>query len=165
MEALRPNRGRFVPMLGRFRIGFWTIGILCIFRRVGRRLDLRIQLLFRYLGPDEQSCRCVRREAGELAMAQTTISSSLLVCAGCRSEPIHGHSVLSASAPISPLGWHAFVELPAEEAYASLYDSIRRCGVIIFAGLVLAFQSVLFLARRTVVPIPIPRNPDQGYSA
>jgi hypothetical protein len=86
-------------------------------------------------------------------------------CAGCRPEPIHGDSVLSASAPIAPLGWHAFVELPAEEAYASLYDSIKRSSIIIFTGLVLAFLSVLFLARRTVVPIPIPRNPDQGCSA
>jgi two-component system NtrC family sensor kinase len=57
-----------------------------------------------------------------------------------------------------------FVELPVQEAYASLYDSIKRSSVIIFTGLVLAFLSVLFLARRTVVPIPTPRNPDQGYS-
>jgi hypothetical protein len=86
-------------------------------------------------------------------------------CAGCRLEPINGRSVLSASAPISPLGWHAFVELPAEEAYASLYDSIKRSSAIIFAGLVLAFLSVLFLARRMVAPNQIPRNPDQGPSA
>jgi hypothetical protein len=79
-------------------------------------------------------------------------------CAGCRSEPIHGHSVLSASAPISPLGWHAFVQLPAEEAYASLCASIKRSAVIILTGLVLAFLSVLFLARRMIVPIQIPRN-------
>jgi hypothetical protein len=73
--------------------------------------------------------------------------------------------VLSASAPISPLGWHAFVELPAEEAYASLYDSIKRSSAIIFTGLVLAFLSVLFLARRMVALSQIPRNPDQGPSA
>jgi signal transduction histidine kinase len=55
------------------------------------------------------------------------------------------------------LGWRVFVELPAEEAYASLYDSIKRSGVIIFAGLVLAFLSGVFLARRMVVPIQMLR--------
>jgi hypothetical protein len=78
-------------------------------------------------------------------------------------QDIHGHKVLSAYAPVSPLGWLVFVELPVEEAYASLYDPIKRSGAIIFTGLVLAFLSVLFLARRMVVPIP--RNPDQGPSA
>jgi hypothetical protein len=72
--------------------------------------------------------------------------------------------VLSAFAPVSPLGWLVFVELPAEEAYASLYDWIKRFGAIIFIGLVLAFLSVLFLARM-VAPNQIPRNPDQGPSA
>ncbi len=34
---------------------------------------------------------------------------------------IQGQEVLTASAPIAPLGWTMFVELPVEEAYASLY--------------------------------------------
>ena len=72
-------------------------------------------------------------------------------------QDIHGQKVLSAYAPVSPLGWLVFVELPAEEAYASLYDSIKRSGAIIFAGLVLAFLSGLFLARRMVVPIQMLR--------
>src|SRR5262249_22689022 len=72
-------------------------------------------------------------------------------------EDIHGHRVLSAYARVSPWGWRVFVELPAEEAYASLYDSIKRSGVIIFAGLVLAFLSGVFLARRMVVPIQVLR--------
>jgi len=80
-------------------------------------------------------------------------------------QDIHGHKVLSVYAPVSALGWLVFVELPVEEAFASFYDSVKRSGVIIFAGLVLAFLSVLFLARRTVVPIQIPRNLDQGPAA
>ena len=90
-------------------------------------------------------------------------------CAGCEAiqegQDLYGHKVLSAFAPVSPLGWLVFVELPVEEAYASLYDSIIRSGVIIFIGLVLAFLSVLFLARRMVAPNQVPRNPDQGPSA
>ena len=36
-------------------------------------------------------------------------------------KDIQGQEVLTASAPIEPLGWTMFVELPVEEAYASLY--------------------------------------------
>src|ERR1700759_2042325 len=37
---------------------------------------------------------------------------------------IQGQEVLTASAPISPLGWTMFVELPVEEACASLYPGL-----------------------------------------
>jgi signal transduction histidine kinase len=72
-------------------------------------------------------------------------------------QDIHGRGVLTAYAPVSSLGWLVFVELPVEEAYASLYDSIKRSGAIMLAGLILAFLSGLFLARRMVVPIQILR--------
>jgi two-component system, NtrC family, sensor kinase len=72
-------------------------------------------------------------------------------------EDLHGGKVLSAFAPVSPLGWQVFVELPAEEAYAYLYNSIKRSGLIMFGGLMLAFLSGLFLARRMVVPIQMLR--------
>jgi len=39
---------------------------------------------------------------------------------------IQGQEVLTASAPIAPLGWTMFVELPVEEAYASLYLALQR---------------------------------------
>jgi signal transduction histidine kinase len=70
-------------------------------------------------------------------------------------KDVHGRGVLTAFAPVSPLGWLVFVELPVEEAYASLYDSIKRSSAIMLAGLMLAFLSGLFLARRMVVPIQI----------
>src|SRR3984957_11648282 len=72
-------------------------------------------------------------------------------------EDLHGGKVLSAFAPVSPLGWVVFVELPAEEAYASLYNSIERSGLIMLGGLMLAFLSGLLLARRMVVPIQMLR--------
>jgi signal transduction histidine kinase/CheY-like chemotaxis protein len=64
-----------------------------------------------------------------------------------------GVRVLAAYAPVAPLGWFIFVELPLEEAYAPLYASIGRTGVLLVAGLILAFGAGLFLARRMVVPI------------
>ena len=64
-----------------------------------------------------------------------------------------GVRVLAAYAPVAPLGWFIFVELPLEEAYAPLYASIGRTGVLLVAGLILAFGAGLFLARRMVIPI------------
>jgi signal transduction histidine kinase len=66
---------------------------------------------------------------------------------------VRGRSVLTAYAPVTALGWVVFTELPIDEAYAPLYESIERSGALLFAGLVLAFLSGLFLARRMVGPI------------
>ena len=40
------------------------------------------------------------------------------------SEDIEGRKVLTAYAPVAPLGWLVFVELPAAEAYAPLYAAL-----------------------------------------
>jgi signal transduction histidine kinase/CheY-like chemotaxis protein len=66
---------------------------------------------------------------------------------------VRGGKVLTAYAPVAPLGWLVFVELPIDEAYASLYESIRRSAAVLFGGLCLAFVSGVFLARRMVIPI------------
>src|ERR1700687_2776661 len=68
-------------------------------------------------------------------------------------QDIRGRNVLTAYAPVTPLGWLVFAELPIDEAYAPLYVSIERSGALLLAGLVLAFLSGLFLARRMVGPI------------
>ena len=44
---------------------------------------------------------------------------------------IQGQEVLTASAPIAPLGWTMFVELPVEEAYASLYAALQRLAIVL----------------------------------
>jgi signal transduction histidine kinase len=68
-------------------------------------------------------------------------------------DDVSGHRVLTAYAPVVPLGWFVFVETPIEEAYAPLYASIQRAGYVLFGALALAFIAGLFLARRMVVPI------------
>ncbi len=62
-------------------------------------------------------------------------------------------SVLAASAPIPPLDWHMFVELPVNEAYQPIYAAVKRSAALLLAGLVLAVIAGLALARRMVVPI------------
>src|SRR5580704_51115 len=66
---------------------------------------------------------------------------------------IQGQEVLTASAPIVPLGWTMFVELPVEEAYASLYAALQRLAIVLVAALLFAVLAGIFLARRMVGPI------------
>jgi signal transduction histidine kinase/HAMP domain-containing protein len=68
-------------------------------------------------------------------------------------EDIAGHKVLTAFAAVVPLGWLVFVETPIEEAYAPLYASIQRTGLVLLGALALAFVAGMFLAGRMVVPI------------
>jgi signal transduction histidine kinase len=66
---------------------------------------------------------------------------------------IQGQEVLTASAPIAPLGWTMFVELPVEEAYASLYQALQRLAIVLAGALIFAMLAGIFLARRMVGPI------------
>jgi signal transduction histidine kinase len=66
---------------------------------------------------------------------------------------IQGQEVLTASAPISPLGWTMFVELPVKEAYASLYQALQRLAILLALASIFAVLAGVFLARRMVVPI------------
>src|SRR5580704_2649266 len=66
---------------------------------------------------------------------------------------IQGQEVLTASAPIAPLGWTMFVELPVEEAYASLYLALQRLAIVLAAASMFAVLAGVFLARRMVGPI------------
>ena len=66
---------------------------------------------------------------------------------------IQGRKVLTAYAPVAPLGWTVFVELPVDEAYQPLITSIQRTALVLFGALCLAALAGIFLARRMVVPI------------
>jgi signal transduction histidine kinase len=66
---------------------------------------------------------------------------------------IQGRQVLTAFAPVTPLGWTVFVELPVDEAYQPLIASIKRTALVLFGALFLAALAGMFLARRMVIPI------------
>jgi signal transduction histidine kinase len=68
-------------------------------------------------------------------------------------EDIQTRRVLTAYAPVAPLGWIMFVERPVEEAYEPLYAMVERSGLLLLAGLMLALIAGLILARKMVVPI------------
>ena len=66
---------------------------------------------------------------------------------------IQGQEVLTASAPIWPLRWVMFVELPVSEAYASLYAALQRLAIVLLAASIFAVLAGIALARRMVGPI------------
>jgi signal transduction histidine kinase/CheY-like chemotaxis protein len=68
-------------------------------------------------------------------------------------DDIEGRPVLSVHAPVAPLGWLVFVELPVDEAYGPLYSSIQRSAALLVAALALAAFAGLYLARRMTIPI------------
>jgi signal transduction histidine kinase len=68
-------------------------------------------------------------------------------------QDLQGRQVLTAYAPIAPLGWLVFVEQPLVEAFEGIRASIIRAVVLILVGVVLSVLAGLVLARRMVKPI------------
>ncbi len=64
-----------------------------------------------------------------------------------------GDEVFAAHARIPTLNWTVFVESPRAEAFAPLYASILRTGLLLVAGLFAAVVASFFLARALVKPL------------
>ncbi len=70
-------------------------------------------------------------------------------------KDVSGNAVLTAFAPIDPLGWKVFVEQPVSEVYATLNASIVRTGLLILLGLAASVVASLVFARSMVRPIGV----------
>jgi signal transduction histidine kinase len=87
------------------------------------------------------------------------VQAARATMSGASAEPVQNaqdiqrRQVLTAYAPIAGVGWLVFVELPVDEAYAPLYATVQRIGLVLLAELALAFLAGMFLARRMIVPI------------
>ena len=64
-----------------------------------------------------------------------------------------GQQVLTAVAPVAPLGWFVLVEQPLAEAFGPIRSSILRTAVVALLGIALAAVASLLLARRMARPI------------
>src|SRR3990170_4102328 len=64
-----------------------------------------------------------------------------------------GRQVLTAYAPIAPLGWLVFVDLPLGEAFAPIYASPLRTILLLLLGIALSVLASLVLGRKMVNPI------------
>ncbi len=61
--------------------------------------------------------------------------------------------VLTAYAPISPLAWLVFVDLPLGEAFAPIYASALRTVLLLLLGIALSVLASLILGRKMITPI------------
>jgi signal transduction histidine kinase len=66
---------------------------------------------------------------------------------------LQGQQVLTAFAPVAPLGWFVLVEQPLAEAFGPIRASILRTVVVALLGIALAAVASLLLARRMARPI------------
>jgi HAMP domain-containing protein len=66
---------------------------------------------------------------------------------------LQGQQVLTAFAPVAPLGWFVLVEQPVAEAFSPIRASILRTVVVALLGIALAAVASLLLARRMARPI------------
>jgi signal transduction histidine kinase/CheY-like chemotaxis protein len=73
--------------------------------------------------------------------------------AGIVAADLDGRTALAVSAPVAPLGWQVFIELPVEEAYAPVYPSMAIQAALLIGALGCAVLAALLLSRRMVVPI------------
>jgi signal transduction histidine kinase/CheY-like chemotaxis protein len=64
-----------------------------------------------------------------------------------------GKNVIAASAPIAALRWTVVVEQPLAEAFAPLYASLIRLGILAALSLALATLGALAIARRIAAPV------------
>src|SRR5262249_59324567 len=100
--------------------------------------------------PDLGKLASVGRPAASASGAATTDNPAETAQ---EAENIEGRKVLTAYAPVAPLGWLMFVELPAEEAYAPLYAALKRLAFVLLGALGFAVLAGMFLAGRMVGPI------------
>ncbi|TMG95409.1 MAG: GAF domain-containing protein [Betaproteobacteria bacterium] len=80
-------------------------------------------------------------------------------------KDVSGTEVLTAFAPINPLGWKVFVEQPVSEVYATLNASILRTGLLILLGLAASVVASLAFARSMVRPIAVLQEGAQRIGA
>jgi signal transduction histidine kinase/CheY-like chemotaxis protein len=73
-------------------------------------------------------------------------------------KDLRGREVLTAYAPVAPLGWLLFAELPTGEAFAPLYQAVLRSAALLVAAFGAAALAALLLARRMVAPIRMMRE-------
>src|SRR5437660_2153029 len=94
-----------------------------------------------------------KRGVKQLSQVQTALAG---VPARFVAQPnLAGQQVFAAFATIPELGWAVLLERPAAEAYAPLYASIFRTGILLLVGLGMAMLASLLIGRRVVRPLAL----------
>jgi signal transduction histidine kinase len=94
-----------------------------------------------------------KRQVKQLSQVQTALAG---VPMRFVAQPnLAGQRVFAAFATIPELGWAVLLERPAAEAYAPLYASILRTGILLLVGLGMAVLASLLIGRRVVRPLAL----------
>src|SRR2546425_3387104 len=94
-----------------------------------------------------------KRQVKQLNQVQTALAGAP---ARFVAQPnLAGQQVFAAFATIPELGWAVLLERPAAEAYAPLYASILRTGILLLVGLGMAVLASLLIGRRVVRPLAL----------
>src|SRR5262245_56774935 len=94
-----------------------------------------------------------KRQVKQLSQVQTALAS---VPMHFVAQPnLAGQQVFATFATIPELGWVVLLERPAAEAYAPLYASILRTGILLLMGLGMAVLASLLIGRRVVRPLAL----------
>jgi signal transduction histidine kinase len=94
-----------------------------------------------------------KRQVRQLSQVQTALAGAPMRFVA---QPnLAGQQVFAASATIPELGWAVLLERPAAEAYAPLYASILRTGILLLVGLGMALLASLLIGRRVVRPLAL----------
>jgi len=56
------------------------------------------------------------------------------------------------------MGWTVFVDLPLKEAFAPLYSSLLRTGILLVIGIAVSILASLVLVKRMIAPIHVLRS-------
>jgi signal transduction histidine kinase len=66
---------------------------------------------------------------------------------------LHGEPVVATSTVIPELGWAVLVERLTAEAYAPVYATVRRTGLLLLVGLGMAGLASVLIGRRVMRPV------------
>jgi signal transduction histidine kinase len=88
-----------------------------------------------------------------LAQVREALRAGKGVATPLTTKDLEGHSVLSASAAVAPLGWSVLIEQPWAEVVEPLRASALRTVSLALFGVILAVLGSLILARRMSRPI------------
>jgi signal transduction histidine kinase len=102
--------------------------------------------------PDRQRVSQVSDLSG-LPQVRSALSGSSAAARPTTARDLQGNSVLTAYHRIQPYGWVVFVEQPAAEAFAPIYQSLFVTGLLLMVALIPALLLSIFFTRRMVRPI------------
>jgi signal transduction histidine kinase/CheY-like chemotaxis protein len=92
-------------------------------------------------------------DLSRLPQIRNALSNGASIADGAIVDDFSGHTVLSVYSRITPLGWRVFVELPINEAFATIYSSMASLALLLLTWLTCAFVAALLLSRRMTIPI------------